>query len=311
MTARDSALAALVATVWGLNFLAIDLGMGEVPPLVFLAVRFVAVLVPAILLVPRPDVSWRVLAAVGLTMSVGQFGFLYLAMAAGLPPGIAALVLQAQVVFTVVISAAALRERPTRAQVAGVLLGSAGLLVVALGRGGGVPLGALVLCLLGALSWGVGNTVSRAARVPGGLGLTVWSSVVVPLPVLGLALLLDGPGGVAAGLAAFGWRAALSTAYTAGLASLVGYGLFHGLLARYPSAQVVPWVLLAPVVAMTSAAVVLHDVPTAGETVGGLLLVLGVLVAVRPTRSGSGAAAGPAAGLAPPALGVRRPVAAE
>ena len=53
---RDNALAALVATLWGLNFLAIDLGMGDVPPLVFLALRFVAVVLPAVFLVPRPQV---------------------------------------------------------------------------------------------------------------------------------------------------------------------------------------------------------------------------------------------------------------
>lgn len=286
MSSRDNALAALVATLWGLNFLAIDAGMGEVPPLVFLAARFVVVLVPAVLLVPRPDVPWRVLAAVGLFMSVGQFGFLYTAMAAGLPPGIAALVLQAQVVFTVVIAAGVLRERPSRAQVLGVGLGVLGLVVVALGRGGDVPLVGFGLCLLGALSWGVGNVVSRAAAVPGGLSLTVWSAAVVPAPVLALAVVLDGPGAVVRGLAAFDTAAVLATLYTAGIASLLGYGLFNGLLARNPAASVVPWVLLAPVVAMTAAWLLLGQVPAPGELAGGALLVVGVLVALRAPLAG-------------------------
>ncbi|GAB2627724.1 EamA family transporter [Nocardioides ginkgobilobae] len=285
MSSRDNALAALVATLWGLNFLAIDAGMGDVPPLVFLAARFVVVLVPAVLLVPRPDVPWRVLAAVGVFMSVGQFGFLYTAMAAGLPPGIAALVLQAQVVFTVVIAAGVLRERPSRAQALGVALGVLGLVVVALGRGGDVPLVGFGLCLLGALSWGIGNVVSRAAAVPGGLSLTVWSALVVPVPVLALAVALDGPAAVARGLAAFDTAAVLATLYTAGIASLLGYGLFNGLLARNPAASVVPWVLLAPVVAMTAAWLLLGQVPSAGELAGGTLLVVGVLVALRAPSS--------------------------
>ncbi|MDN4162803.1 EamA family transporter [Nocardioides abyssi] len=285
MTRRDSLLAALVATIWGFNFVVIDWGMGEVPPLLFCAVRFLLVLVPAIFVVRRPAVPWRTLAAVGVTMSLGQFGFLYVAMAAGLPPGLAALVLQAQVVFTVVIAAGVLRERPTTAQVAGVLVGSLGLVVVAVGRGGHVPLTALALCLLGALSWGIGNVVSRASGAPGGLALTVWSAVVVPVPLLALSLLVDGPAAVADGLAAFGWQAALSTLYTAGLASLVGYGLFNGLLARNPSAAVVPWVLLAPVVATASAWLLLDQAPSVGEASGGLLLVGGVLVALRRPRT--------------------------
>jgi O-acetylserine/cysteine efflux transporter len=284
MNLRDSLLAALVATIWGFNFVVIDWGMHGVPPLLFAAVRFTAVVLPAVFLVPRPAAPWRTVAAVGAFMSLGQFGFLYVAMAAGLPPGLAALVLQAQVVFTILIAAAVLRERPTRTQVAGVLLGVAGLVVVALGRGGQVPLAALGLCLLGALSWGIGNVVSRASGVPGGLGLTVWSAVVVPAPLLGLSLLLDGPAAVGQALAGFGWQAALSTLYTAGLASLVGYGVFNTLLSRNPSAAVVPWVLLAPVVAMAAAWLLLGEVPAPGEVAGGLVLVAGVLVALRPAR---------------------------
>ncbi|MQW75481.1 EamA family transporter [Nocardioides sp. dk4132] len=284
MNRRDSLLAALVATLWGFNFVVIDWGMGEVPPLLFLACRFLLVVFPAVLLVPRPDVSWRVLGAVGLFMSAGQFGFLYVAMAAGLPPGLAALVLQGQVVFTILIAALALRERPTGAQAVGVAVGVIGLVVVAIGRGGDVTLAALLLCLMGALSWGIGNVVSRAARVPGGFGLTVWSAVVVPVPMVALSLAVEGPAAVAAGIDAFGWQALVSTLYTAVLASLVGYGLFNSLLARNPSAAVVPWVLLAPVVAMASAWLLLAQVPSAGEALGGLLLVAGVLVALRPQR---------------------------
>jgi len=281
---RDSLLAALVATVWGFNFVVIDWGMDGVPPLLFVGIRFLVVLVPAVFLIPRPAVSWRTLALVGTFMSTGQFGFLYVAMDAGMPPGLAALVLQAQVVFTIVIAAGVLREVPTSAQVAGVLLGVTGLVVVGLGRGGHVPATALLLCLLGALSWGIGNVVSRAARVPGGLSLTVWSATVVPLPLLALSLVVDGPSAVGDGLAAFGWQAALSTLYTAGLASLVGYGVFNSLLARNPSAAVVPWVLLAPVVAMVSAWLLLDQVPNGAEVGGGLLLVGGVLVALRSSR---------------------------
>ena len=284
MNRRDSLLAALVAAVWGFNFVVIDWGMGDVPPLLFLTARFVLVVFPAVLLIPRPQAPWRVVAMIGVFMSLGQFGFLYVGMAAGMPPGLAALVLQAQVIFTVLIAAGVVRERPTPGQVAGVVLGSAGLLVVALGRGGDVPLLALALTLLAALTWGIGNVLSRASGVSGGLSLTVWSALVVPVPLLALSLLLDGPAAVGDGLAAFGWEALLSTLYTAGLASLVGYGIFNTLLARNPSASVVPWVLLAPVVAMASAALLLDQRPNAAESAGGLLLVLGVLVAVRPSR---------------------------
>jgi O-acetylserine/cysteine efflux transporter len=197
-----------------------------------------------------------------------------------MPPGLAALVLQAQVVLTVLIAAGALRERPSVGQVAGVLVGGGGLVIVGLGRGGHVPATALLLCLAAALSWAIGNVVSRAARLTGGgLSLTVWSALVVPAPLLALSVLLDGPGAVRDGLRAFGWDAALSTLYTAGLASLVGYGVFNTLLSRNPSSAVVPWVLVAPVVAAASAWPLRGEVPNTAELTGGALLLLGVLVA--------------------------------
>jgi O-acetylserine/cysteine efflux transporter len=282
---RDTLLAVLVTALWGFNFVVIDWGMGTVPPLLFAAVRFAVVAVPACFLVPRPAVPFRTVAAVGALMSLGQFGFLYLSMHLGLPPGLAALVLQAQVPFTIVIAAAALRERPSRAQVAGVGLGVVGLGVVAAGAGGRVTGAALALCLLAGLSWGAGNVVSRAAKAPGGLALTVWSATVVPAPLLGLSLLVDGPSAVGHGLAHLGWHGILSTVYTAGLCSLVGYAIFNRLLSRYPPGHVVPWVLLAPVVAMASSWALLGEAPGAAELAGAALLVAGVLIAQGTLRS--------------------------
>ncbi|TQK71965.1 EamA family transporter [Nocardioides sp. SLBN-35] len=283
---RDQSLAALVAVIWGFNFVVIDWGMGEVPPLLFLAARFLAVVVPAVFLLDPPPVPWRTVAAVGTFMSLGQFAFLYVAMDAGMPPGLAGLVLQAQVVLTILIAAAVLRERPTRPQVLGVVLGVAGLVVVGLGRGGHVPAVALLLCLSAALMWAIGNVVSRASGATGGLSLTVWSALVVPVPLVLLSLVVDGPAAVADGLGAFGWRAAVSTLYTAGLASLVGYGIFNTLLSRNPSAAVVPWILLVPPVAIGSAWALLDEVPAPAELVGGAVLVLGVAVSARPMRIG-------------------------
>lgn len=285
VSVRDSLLACVVAVVWGFNFVVIDWGMHGVPPLLFVAVRFGVVILPAIFLVPRPPVPWPTVAAVGAFMSLGQFGFLYASIDAGMPPGLAALVLQAQVVFTILIAAGTLKELPTRAQAAGVAIGALGLVLVGLGRGGATPLVALLLCLSAALSWGIGNVLSRASGVRGGLALTVWSALVVPIPALGLALVLDGPNAVGRGLSAFGWHAGLSTVYTAGIASLVGYGIFNTLLGRNPPSAVVPWILLVPPVAMASAWLCLGETPTTAEAVGGMTMLIGVLVALRPRRT--------------------------
>jgi O-acetylserine/cysteine efflux transporter len=283
---RHSLLATLVATIWGFNFVVIEWGMHDVPPLLFVAMRFTAVVLPAVFLVPRPSAAWQTVVAIGLLMSLGQFGLLYTSMHLGMPPGLAALVLQAQVLFTVVIAAAWLRERPSRRQTVGILVASAGLAVVGVGRGGHIPLLALLLCLGAALSWGFGNVVARRAAAPtsSGLSMVVWSSVVVPVPLFALSLALDGPDAVGSALAGLGPEAVLSTLYTAVLASLVGYGIFNNLLTRFPAASVVPFVLIAPPVAMASAWVLLGQTLNLAEAAGGLVVLVGVLVTVRQGR---------------------------
>lgn len=284
MSPRHSGLALLVAFLWGVNFVAIDLGLhppgAHMPPLLFAAMRFTLVVFPCIFFIRKPDVSWRVIIGVGLLMSAGQFGLLYLAMGLGMPAGLASLVIQAQVLLTVLLAAGFLAERPTGRQLAGVVLGIAGLAVVAVGRSLVAPLLPLLIVLAAALSWAAGNVVVRKARAASGLGLVVWSGAVVPLPLAGLSLLLDGPAAVSGALLDLPPVTILSAIYTAVFGSLVGYGIWNRLLGLYPSSAVVPFTLLVPVVGMTTAWLVLAERPSAAEIAGGVLLLAGVAIAV-------------------------------
>lgn len=280
MTTRDRVLALLVVLVWGMNFVAIDLGLQGVPPLVFVGLRFILVAFPALLFVPRPSSRFRDVLVLGTFISVGQFGLLYSSIALGMPPGLASLVLQAQAAFTVVLGIVVLREHPRPAQVAGVGLGLVGLAVIAGGRGGAVPGLALALCVAAALSWACGNIAARRCRGDSGLSLTVWSGLVVPVPMFALSLLVDGPqvvGHALTHLTAVNW---LSTAYTAGLASLFGYAVWNGLLGRHRVAEVAPFTLLVPVVGMTTAALAQGERPSLLAVVGGALLVAGVALSL-------------------------------
>jgi O-acetylserine/cysteine efflux transporter len=160
------------------------------------------------------------------------------------------------------------------------VLGVAGLAVVAVGRSLVAPVLPLMIVLAAALSWAAGNIVARKAKAASGLGLVVWSGAVVPLPLLGLSLLVDGPAAVAQALVEVQPVTLLSALYTALFGSLVGYGIWNRLLGLYPSSAVVPFTLLVPVVGMTTAWLVLNEVPTPAEVTGGLLLLAGVATAV-------------------------------
>jgi O-acetylserine/cysteine efflux transporter len=280
MSARHTGLALLVVLIWGVNFVAIDIGLKDVPPLLFVAMRFVLVAIPAIFFVKRPGIGWRQVLLVGAFLSFGQFVLLYLALALGLPPGLSSLLAQTQIVFTVVVSSLLLREHPSRRQVIGILIGMSGLAVVVIGHSYASPWLPVLVALSSALSWAIGNVLARRARASSGLSLVVWSALVVPVPAFGLALLLNGAPVVFSALAHLSLAAILSTVYTAVFASLVGYTIWNSLLTRYPTSAVVPFTLLVPIVGIATAAIVFHEQPALTELIGGAIMLGGLAVAV-------------------------------
>lgn len=281
MSPRDVGLAVLVAVLWGSNFIAIDAGLAVVPPLLFVAIRFVLVALPAVFFVPRPGVGWRWVVLVGVFMSLGQFSLVYVAMHLGMPAGLTPLVLQAQALFTVVLSSVFLREHATRGQVAGVVVGVVGLAVVAFGRTAIAPLLPFLLVVCAAMSWAIGNVVARRVKASSGLSLVVWSGLVVPVPLAALSWVLEGREAIVHALTNLTPVAVGSAVFTAWLASLLGYGLWNTLLARYPAGSVVPFTMLVPVVGMFTAWAALGEVPTWLEVAGGALLLTGVATSLR------------------------------
>ena len=285
---RDQFRALLVAVVWGLNFPATALALEHFPPLLMVALRFTLVAVPALLLVPRPEVPLRWLLGVGLGIGLLQFAFLYLGMAAGMPSGLASLVLQASAPFTVLLAGLWLGERLTRRQGLGIAVAVLGLAVIAVHRAQVAALLPVVLTLCGALGWAFGNVCSRQARAPKPLHLTLWMSVVPPVPMLVLSLLVEGPRRVGdalrTSLTLDALPAVLGLLYIVVVATLLGYGIWNSLLSRHPSSVVAPFSMLVPVVGVLSSWLVFGELIDLTELVAGAAVVAGVLLASRPPR---------------------------
>lgn len=290
MPMTHRALAALVAVLWGVNFLAIHTSLEQFPPLFLVALRFAIIAVPTILLVPRPDVPLKWLVGYGLGFGTVQFIGLYLGMAMGFPAGLASLVLQASAPFTVVLGALLLGERVGLTQRVGIAVAVGGLVLVGVSRATATSVLPFVLVVLGGLGWAFGNLCSRLARAPKPLHLTLWMSVVPPLPMLVLSLLVEGPARIASSLgtsvsaaAAPAW---VGLAYTVLLGTVVGSGIWVWLMARHPAGVVAPYSLLVPVVGILTAWLVLGERPTAIELLGGVLVIAGVLWSGRRPRGG-------------------------
>jgi O-acetylserine/cysteine efflux transporter len=274
MPRRHVAVATLVAVLWGVNFVVIHVGLDSFPPLLFAALRFCLVAL-ALPFVPRPGVPVRYVVAVGLFLSAGQFGLLFVGIDQGMPAGLASLVLQLQAAFTVGLAVLLLGERPKPAQLAGGTLALVGIGIIAAGRASAIPLGALALTIGAAFSWGIGNVATRKAASPNPLGLLVYSSLVPPLPLLTLSLLTERGQPVE-----FGAGGVLALLYVVVLSTLVGFGVWAWLLSKHPASTVAPFTLLVPVVGILSAWLLLSEVPTAAELGGAAVVLAGLALTV-------------------------------
>jgi O-acetylserine/cysteine efflux transporter len=289
MSPRDRLLAALVAVLWGCNFLAIHATLGHFPPLFAAGLRFGIIAVPTILFVPWPKVKLRWLIGYGLGFGTGQFALLFIAMDTGMPTGLASLVLQASAPFTVLLGAVFLRERVSGRQLAGITLAVAGMAVIAWQRAGHAALLPVILTLLAALSWAFGNLCSRQAAPSNPLHFTLWMSVVPPLPMFALSVIAEGPGAQWKSLTTLnspsGWTAIIGLVYIVVPATIVGSGIWTTLMGRNPAGVVAPFSLLVPVVGMSLAFLVLGERPTLLETLAAAVVIGGVLLGSLKRRS--------------------------
>ena len=259
LPARHLLLALAVVAVWGTNFVVIKVALQALPPLLLGVLRFALAFLPALVFIPRPAVPWRKLAAYGVLIGAGQFGLLYLALDGRMAPGLASLVIQTQVFFTIGLAMLADGERVRTPQVLALVLASAGIGIIAAHTGGDTTLVGLALVLTGALSWACGNQVARTmGRVPM-LPMVVWSSAFALPPLLLLSLWFEGPARMAQGLVAADagvWAAVLWQAVGN---TLFGYAAWGWLMSRYPAATIAPMALLVPVFGMGASALFLAE----------------------------------------------------
>ena len=256
---RDALLAVAVVFVWGTNFVVIRVALDDLPPLLLATLRFVFVLFPAILFLPRPKVAWRNLAFYGVCIGLLQFGMLFIAMNGHISPGLASLVVQMQVFFTIGLAMWRTRERLRPHQIAAFALALAGMGVIAAHNGHGATMLGLVLVLGAAMGWALGNQAGReasASRPINMLAYVVWAALFSVPPLLVLSLLLEGPQAIAARLEHAGWGTWAAVLWQSAGNTMFGYACWAWLLSRYPAATVAPLSLLVPIFGFAASAAI-------------------------------------------------------
>jgi O-acetylserine/cysteine efflux transporter len=243
------------------------------------ALRYLGCALPAVFFIRRPQVGWPILVGYGLTVGVLQFSFLFTAMRLGMPAGLASLVMQMQVFFTMALAMVLLGDRPTPLQLGGAAIALIGLGTIGAEHVGGAVLVPLLLTLVAAFFWAISNIITKRAGSIDMLAFVVWGSLVPPLPMLALSLLFEGPQALAS-LPGISPQALFSVLFIAYGSTLIGYGAWAVLLGRHPASLIAPFSLLVPVVGFAAAFVFLGEQVSTLEVAGSLLIFAGLVLNV-------------------------------
>ncbi len=287
MHLQHIALAVAVAVIWGFNFVMIKAGLDELPPILLCALRFFFAAFPAIFFVQRPAVAFRQVLIFGFTMFALQFTLLFFGMAAGATAGLASLLLQVQVFFTVLLAVVFLHEKPSGWQITGAIVAFSGIGLVAANLGGDISALGMLLIIAAAASWGAGNLVSKRLGKIDMLALVIWGSFVAWPPLLLASFIFEQDAWNLAGMPELTWRSAAAIGYNAYPVTLLGFAAWNWLLSHYPAATVAPFSLLVPVFGFASSALVLDEPIHAWKVMAAALILAGLcinLTAVRVAR---------------------------
>ncbi|WP_333806771.1 EamA family transporter [Phenylobacterium sp.] len=282
---RHALLALAVVAVWGTNFAVIKSALAHLPPFTFASLRFLFAFLPAAFFLKRPNVPWRNLAAYGVLIGVGQFGVLYFAMDGQISPGLASLVVQSQVFFTIGLAIWLRGERLNLRQGLALVLAAAGLALILVNVDAVTTPTGLALVLFAALSWALGNMVQRATPEAPSLAFVVWASLFSVPPLLVLALVFEGAPAMVAAVTTMTPVVWAELLYQSFGNTLFGYAVWGWLLARHPAAVVSPWALLVPVFGLTASALALGEPLPAWKLAAAALVIGGLALNTLPARA--------------------------
>jgi O-acetylserine/cysteine efflux transporter len=274
---RDLVLVLVVCVVWAGNFLTSAFALRELPPFLFTAMRLVMLaLVLGPFVKPPARGQWSRLVAVALCNGVLHFGLSFWALQVAGNLSSPAIVMQSYVPMAALLAWWWLGERFGWRTGLAIALSFCGVLVL-----GFDPLvlqrpQALVLMLVSALFLAIGTVLMRPLKGLGMVSQQGWTAIIGLLPLLALSAVLE-PGGAQAlrDATCIGWGGA---AYSALFSSLLGHGLYYVLVQKHPVAQVTPWLLLSPVLAVILGIVFWGDRPGPQLWIGGAMVLGGVLL---------------------------------
>ena len=282
MKLRDFLLLVLVCLLWASNNVLskIVVSHWHVPPLFYTAVRFVIVtLVTLPWLLPMPRPAWRIVL-IGLAMGAGSFGLMFVGLTWA-SPSEAAIVVQAGVPITTLLSIWLLGERIHWRRGVGISLALAGVLVVVWQPGFALSTGTMFI-LAAAFSGSLGAVLMKQMGHIAPLQFQAWVGLSGLVLLAPMSAAIE-PGAWQAAVS-IGWRFYAAVIWSALVVSVFAHSAYYLLIGRYEANLIAPLTLITPLVTIGLGVAITGDHIDAQMALGSALALAGVLlVALRRT----------------------------
>lgn len=277
MSVRDHLLLLVICFAWGFNFVAVAQGMTQFSPWLFTALRFAILLLLLLpfLKRPAPD-QWARLLVVAFSHGALHVGLLFWALQRSADVSSVAIVIQTYVPISVILAMVLLGERVGWRTGVAIGISFAGVVVLSFDPGMVTQLDVIVIAIGAATAQALASVLMRGLRNVGALGFQAWTALV-SLPPMALGSLLFDENRMDM-IASAGWLDWSAVLYSTLGASILGHGLFFLLVQRHTVSSIMPYLLLAPVLAVIFGILIWGDRPGWRLLAGGSLVLLGILV---------------------------------
>ncbi len=278
MSARDAGLVILVMAIWGFNFSMIRLGVSETDPLLVVAMRFICAILPLIFFIPRPKVAWRYLLAYGVVFGTGIWGMASCSITFGLSSGMASVLLQTDVITTVLVGVWLYKEPLSKRMQIGIGIALVGLVISIVFTNGNVTLLGTGLIFVAAICWPLAGVIMKRANTKQTFAFNLWGMLFAPLPLIGLSLALNGVDVLALTYQNWALNSWVSVLFQAYPTTLFGYWVWNKMLLKYPMSQMAPLTLLVSVFALISGYFVFDEQLSLAQWVSCSAFLIGILL---------------------------------
>lgn len=279
MPIKDIMIIIAVTTIWGLNFSVTKIGMEHMPPLFLNAVRFSVVALLAFI-IPRPSVDWRIFAGIGVFIGVIKFSLMFVSINIGLGAGLASVIVQGQVFFTIILALLIYKERVQNYQIIGLLIGFIGLFIMSFDDGGDFNFLGFMLTVVAALMWGIANMFFRHTGSTEAVAVIVWASVVAVIPLWLLSAFFDGPEVIINTIENINMQSILVILFASALSTIFAYSMWGKMLSKYKAADVTPFALLIPVSGLLGGVFLVDETISRTAMIGIIILMAGLVVSI-------------------------------